>query len=156
MQQNNLFQDDEVTPASIKEEITLNLTSPILITKVLLPTLQAQVEAAIVNLTSGLALVPKLNAAVYCGTKGGLHIFTQGLRNQFANSSVRIIEVLPPVVDTPMTANRGGEKLSPQVVANSIVDALKQRSYEVLVGKIKLLALINRIAPSLARKIMNK
>jgi short-subunit dehydrogenase involved in D-alanine esterification of teichoic acids len=156
IQQNEWFADDSVTFASIQEEIAINFTTPILITKQVLPVLQTQPQSAIVNLTSGLALVPKLTASVYCGTKGGLHLFSQGLRNQLAGSNVRVIEVLPPVVDTPMTHDRAGEKLSPETVATTILDALRSGPDEVLVGKTKLLALINRLAPSLARKIMNK
>jgi uncharacterized oxidoreductase len=53
-----------------------------------LPTLITNPNAAIVNVTSGLGLVPKRQAPVYCGTKAALHIFSQSLRYQLQQVKV--------------------------------------------------------------------
>jgi uncharacterized oxidoreductase len=68
----------------------------------------------IVNVTSGLALAPKQSAPVYCAAKAGLRSFTKSLRYQERARAphVRVVEVLPPLVDTDMTRGRGRGKMS--------------------------------------------
>lgn len=151
------FDEDASTPQSIEDELNTNLLAPLLLLiRVLMPTLAKQTQAAIVNVTTGLAIVPKTSSAVYCGSKGGLRMFTKTLQNQFEGTAIRIIEVLPPVVDTPMTAGRGRNKISPDAVANDIVKAIKGNRNEILVGKTKLLYWVSRISPSMARRIMKR
>lgn len=156
IQHNILFDSEHSTPESIEYEMRTNFLAPLLLTRALLPTLKQQQEAAIINITSGLALVPKRSAAVYCGTKGGLRIFTQALRNQLQGSRIRVIEVLPPVVDTPMTAGRGRLKLSPERVADATVGALRGRLDEVHVEKTKILHWLSRVSPTAARSLMKR
>lgn len=156
VQQNIVFDDAASTPHTITDELNTNLLAPILLTRVLLPILAKHAEAAIVNVTTGLAIVPKTSSAVYCGSKGGLRIFTKALQNQLEGTSIRAIEILPPVVDTPMTAGRGRNKITPDVVALEIVKAIRGNQDEVFVGKTKLLFWISRISPSMARRIMKK
>jgi short-subunit dehydrogenase involved in D-alanine esterification of teichoic acids len=155
--QNNVYYVSETsTPRSIEHEVCINLLAPLLLIRVLLPALSKQQEAVIMNITSGLALVPKTSSAVYCGTKGGLRVFSQALRNQLENTSVRVVELLAPVVETPMTAGRGKRKMSPDQVAGQIVAAIKGRSSEVYVGKTKILKLLARISPIAARNLMKR
>lgn len=156
IQNNILFDDEHSTSKAIEKEVHINCLAPLLLTRILLPMLRSQVEASIVNITSGLALVPKTNSAVYCGSKGGLRTFTQSLRNQLANSSIRVIEILPPVVETDMTAGRGKNKLPPARVATDIVKAIKRGSNEVYVSKTKILYWLARISPYIAHQIMKK
>ncbi|MBW7474724.1 SDR family NAD(P)-dependent oxidoreductase [Paenibacillus oenotherae] len=150
------FDSEQSTPLTIESELRTNLLAPLLLTRALLPVLKGQPEAAIVNITSGLALAPKTQSAVYCSSKGGLRIFTQGLRNQLQGTGVRVIEVLPPVVDTAMTAGRGRNKLSPATVAGAIIRSIKGRKNEIYVSKTRLLYWLLRISPSIARNIMRR
>jgi short-subunit dehydrogenase involved in D-alanine esterification of teichoic acids len=112
--------DPEVTVTNIKQEVDINLSAPIRLTAQLLPLLAKEPESAVVNLTSGLALAPKKSAAVYCASKAGLRAFTKALRYQLedAKLNVRAVEVMLPLVDTPMTQGRGNPrlKLSPERV----------------------------------------
>lgn len=156
IQYNIGFDDEASTPQLITDELNTNLLAPLLLTRILMPSLAKQKQAAIVNVTTGLALVPKVNSAVYCGSKGGLRIFTQALQNQLAGTSIRAIEIVPPVVDTPMTAGRGRNKLSPDRVAHEIIQAIKGNRDEILVGKSKLLHWVARVSPRMARRIMRK
>jgi uncharacterized oxidoreductase len=156
VQYNIRFDDDGSDPQAIIDELHTNFSAPLLLIRMLLPTLTKQTQSAIINVTTGLALVPKTNSAVYCGSKGGLRIFTQALRNQLHDTSVRVIEILPPIVDTPMTAGRGSKKLSPEKIADEIIGALRGKKNEVYVGKTKLLYWISRISPSMARYIINR
>ncbi len=115
-------------------------------------TLQVNDNSAIVNVSSALGLVPKMQAPVYCGTKAGIHIFSKSLRYQL--DKVKVFEIIPALVDTEMTAGRGKGKISPQQLADEFIRAFKKNLYEVSIGKVKLLKIINRIGPRLADKIM--
>ena len=56
--------------------------------------------AAIVNVSSGLAFVTIAFMPTYCATKAALHAFTMGLRKQLEKTSVKTIEIVPPMVNT--------------------------------------------------------
>lgn len=105
-------------------------------------------------MTSALALVPKRSAPVYCATKAALRSFTRSLRCQLAGTPVRVVEVLPPLVDTAMTAGRGRGKLAPDVVARAIVRSLEGGGDEVRIGKTKWLFAAHRLSPALAGRLM--
>jgi uncharacterized oxidoreductase len=85
-----------------RSELAINLDAPIHLSLLLLPHLLQQPSAAIVNITSGLSFVPMASAPVYCATKAALHSFTLSLRRQLAGSPVRVIEILPPAVNTDL------------------------------------------------------
>ncbi|MFY0566529.1 SDR family oxidoreductase [Archangium lansingense] len=157
VQHNNLMTDDDYEPQRIDEEVRINLVAPMLLTKLLLPALRRRDAAFLVNITSGLAMVPKTRSAVYCGTKGGLRIFSQSLRHQLRGTPVRVIELLPPVVDTPMTHGRAEElKISPEQVARELMRGLARDKEEIRVGKVKLLAWLQRLAPGTASRMMSR
>ncbi|MFZ3064891.1 MAG: SDR family oxidoreductase [Nitrospirota bacterium] len=140
----------------IREEFDINLIGPVLLIQYFLPVLQRKNEAAIVNVTSGLAFVPKESAPVYCAGKAGLHIFSKSLRYQLKSSSIKLFEIIPPLVDTAMTEGRGKGKISPDQLADEFWRNFKKDNYEVLVGKVKLLYWLNRIFPKIAERIMRK
>ncbi len=139
------------------QAIFLNLNAPMHLTGHLLPAMLTRPEAAIVNVTSGLAIAPRAGGPVYCATKAGLRSFTQSLRHNLRSSNVHVIEALPPVVDTAMTRGRvGGSKMSPDECAAQIVDAIESNKAEANVGIVKLLQIVHSISPALARRIMIK
>src|SRR5690606_16065429 len=125
-------------------EININLTAPIKLTASLLPVLQVNSNSAIVNVSSGLAIVPKTKSAVYCGTKAAIHIFSKSLRYQLEN--VKVFEIIPPLVDTEMTKGRGNGKITPQRLVDEFIKAFKSNRYEVNIHKVKLLRIVNRIS----------
>ena len=59
-------------------------------------------QAMIINVTSGLAFVPMSAMSMYCTTKAALHSFTISLRHQLQFSSIRVVEIVPPAVDTDL------------------------------------------------------
>ncbi|KAI0721305.1 NAD(P)-binding protein [Cerioporus squamosus] len=61
----------------------------------------------IVPITSGLAIQPKADVPNYCATKAGLHSFDLSLRAQLADTKVRIIEILPPLVESELHDHQG-------------------------------------------------
>jgi uncharacterized oxidoreductase len=85
-----------------EEEFRINYFSPVGLTKLFLPHLTAQSEAMIVNVTSGLAFSPLAFMPNYCATKAALHSWTLSLRHQLRNSSVAVVEMIPPKVNTDL------------------------------------------------------
>ena len=75
---------------------------PIRLIDALIDQLVAQPDAALVNVTSGLAFVPLTPAAVYSATKAALHSYTVSLREEL-RGQVEVIELLPPGVQTDLT-----------------------------------------------------
>ncbi|MDO4231323.1 MAG: SDR family NAD(P)-dependent oxidoreductase [Lautropia sp.] len=139
-----------------RQELALNLEAPIMLSAALLPVLASQPAAAIVNVTTGLALAPKKSSPVYCATKAALRSFTRSLRYQVEESMphIRVQEVLPPLVETRMTSGRGSGKMSPEAVATALLSAIEREVDECYVGKSKLLKVVMRVAPGVAYRIL--
>ena len=83
-------------------EVTINLLGPIRLTDALIDHLKTRDDAAIVNVTSGLAFVPQPKAATYSATKAALHSYTLSLRQQL-QGTIEVIELAPPGVQTELT-----------------------------------------------------
>lgn len=152
IQFNYRFTEEPQLLSKIEQEININFLAPIKLIALTSHILKANENAAIVNVSSGLGLVPKKQAPVYCGTKAGLHIFSKSLRYQLED--IKVFEVIPPLVDTAMTAGRGKGKISPEQLATEFIGAFQKDQYEINIGKVKILKLLNRLVPSLAESIM--
>jgi len=133
-----------------------NLSAPIRLITALLPRLRARPQAAIVNVTSGLAIAPNTASSVYCASKAGLRSYTMALRAQLAGEPILVVEALPPVVDTQMTSDRDMSKMPPQECARQIIAALENNRPEANVGMVKLLRAVYSISPALARSVMRR
>ncbi|MBS0480544.1 MAG: SDR family NAD(P)-dependent oxidoreductase [Proteobacteria bacterium] len=142
----DLAQDDR--------SIFLNLNAPIHLIAGLMAGLKNRPEAMVVNVTSGLAIALAASHPVYCATKAGLRSYTQSLRAQLKDTSVHVLEVLPPVVDTSMTAGRSGSKLPAPECARQIIAAMESGRNEANVGMTRLLQVIHSISPAAARGVM--
>jgi uncharacterized oxidoreductase len=117
-----------------------------------------QRESVIVNVSSGLAYVPYASAPVYSASKAFLHSYTQSLRSQLANTSVRVVELLPPVVDTPLAADLDPSfpRISPEKLVAALIKGLKNNTDEITPGQSAQLKLMSRLAPGLLFQQMNK
>lgn len=144
----------ESTTHDIEYELDVNVLAPVRLSRTFLPLLLRRKAAAIVNVPSGLALVPKQTAAMYCASKAALHNFTKALRWQLEGTSVKVFEVLPPIVDTAMTAGRGRAKLSPDRLAEEFWAGWQQDRFEMRIGLVKQFALLYRLAPSVVERLV--
>lgn len=82
--------------------ITTNLLGPIRLTNALVEHLATRPDAAIVNVSSGLAFVPLVATPTYSASKAAIHSYTQSLRSALAGK-VEVIELAPPAVQTELT-----------------------------------------------------
>ena len=144
--------DGSVSDERIVQEIAVNLTGPILLTRTLLPLLRSGRSALIVMITSGYALLPATRAPTYSATKAGLHSFTMAVRRQLRGIGIRVIEVLPPLVDTPATRSVRKSKMSPEALVDRVLRDIARGRDEILPGMVGLLPLLMRLAPSYAAR----
>ncbi len=148
---------DEIC-AHVDREIGTNLTGLVKLTTLAMPQLRRAAEAAVVNVSSILAYSPKMSAPVYSATKAAVRSFTQALRYQMAAQAphIAVVEVLPPIVDTPMTEGRGRRKLSPDRVARETVRGIERGRTEIRPGATKLVRWIHRAAPSIVERRLRR
>lgn len=85
--------------ADAEAMITTNLLGPIRLIDALVDHLSRAPDAALINVTSGLAFVPLSKAPTYSATKAALHSYTMSLRHKLAGK-VEVIEIAPPAVQT--------------------------------------------------------
>ena len=145
--------------AIIAREIDTNLKGLIHVSAAFLPLLKRQSSARLVHVGSGLAYVPLSLAPVYSATKAAVHSFTISLRLQLAGTTVRVIEILPPVVDTAL--HRGLARKPPKamplpVFVKAAMAGLDAGTPEIVIGLAKVLKVAQRVAPGLFLKVVNK
>jgi len=88
--------------ADAEATIATNLLGPIRLIDALVEHLAATPDAAIVNVTSGLAFVPLVTTPTYNATKAAMHSYTVSLRTML-EGKVEVIELAPPAVQTELT-----------------------------------------------------
>jgi uncharacterized oxidoreductase len=139
------------------QEIDIDVSGPVRLVHHFLPGM-LQRESVIVNVSSGLAYVPYASAPVYSASKAFLHSYTQSLRSQLAETSVRVVELLPPVVDTPLAADLDPSfpRISPEKLVAALIKGLKNNTDEITPGQSAQLKLMSRLAPGLLFQQMNK
>jgi uncharacterized oxidoreductase len=82
--------------------VTTNLLGPIRLTAAILPHFLSRPAATIITVSSGLAFVPLAATPTYCATKAAIHSWSISLRHQLRDTSVEVIEVIPPSVQTDL------------------------------------------------------
>jgi len=121
------------------DEEATNLMAPLHLSAQLLPHLRRKKEAAIVNISSGLAFTPLAVVPVYCATKAAIHSWSLSLRHQLRDTSVRVFEIAPPMVATELAGKRsrpedGEYVMSAEAVAAGAVEAMERNQHEVALG----------------------
>jgi uncharacterized oxidoreductase len=89
-----------------EDEIATNFVSAVELTALFIGHLMKRPSAAIINVSSGLGLVPMLNTPIYSATKAAIHTNSLVLRQQLKDTSIKVVEIVPPMVDTGL--NRKG------------------------------------------------
>ncbi len=102
MQMEDLVENPEDLDTAEKT-IATNLLGPIRLTAQLLPHLRIQPESTVMMVTSGLAFTPLALTPTYSATKAAIHSYTQSLRYQLKDTSVEVLELIPPYVATTLT-----------------------------------------------------
>ena len=88
--------------ASAESVITTNVLGPIRLIAAFIEHLQAQPEATIVTVSSGLAFTPLAVTPSYNASKAAIHMLSESIRLQFADTTVQVVELVPPSVRTSL------------------------------------------------------
>ena len=88
--------------ASAESVITTNVLGPIRLIAAFIEHLQAQPEATIVTVSSGLAFTPLAVTPSYNASKAAIHMLSESIRLQFADTTVHVVELVPPSVRTSL------------------------------------------------------
>jgi uncharacterized oxidoreductase len=152
----DLTRDSLARLGAIDTEIAVNMTAPFQLSVAMLPVLRAHASAAIVNITSGLAIAPKRDAAVYCATKAALRSFTRSLRDQCeaAALDIQVTEAVMTLVDTTLSRAAPVHKYPPAMAAADVISGVERGLAEIWVEKTWLLHAMHRVAPGLAYRMM--
>ncbi|MBT2620047.1 MULTISPECIES: SDR family oxidoreductase [Chryseobacterium] len=139
-------------------EMEVNYFGVIRLNNLFMDMLKSRNEAAIINTTSILSIVPSVLEATYSASKTALSFYTKSLRShlEFINSSVKVFELLPPLVDTDMVAERKDKKMSISLFVKELIKGLEKDTITIRVGDAKSLFFLNRIAPDKAYQLVNK
>lgn len=123
-----------------KQEMLTNYNSAVLLTHELAPLLAAHPESAMVITTSAVAFVPDLMHPTYSATKAALHSYILGLRLVLErnSSSIKIFELMAPLVDTPFSkAIKADYKMPASTIINALITGLENDEYELHAGLTK-------------------
>jgi uncharacterized oxidoreductase len=123
-----------------EDEITINLVSPVELVSLFIDHLMRRPSAAIINVSSGLAFMPMLDTPIYNATKAAIHTYSLVLREQLRDTSVRVVEIVPPMVDTDLNkegrdcAHARFRGISVSEYVPTIVNGLKHDAEAIFYG----------------------
>ena len=122
--------------------VTTNLLGPIRLIAAFTEHLATRPAAAIITVSSGLAYVPLPITPTYNATKAAIHSFTESLRVQLADTSVQVIELVPPAVQTDLMGQNDDPNAMPleDYLSESIQLLTEQPdAQQILVERVKFL-----------------
>ena len=99
------MEDVKASPSSVdvaEAEIATNLLGTIRVSAALLPHLLAQPDSTLATVSSGLAFVPLAATPTYSATKAAVHSWSMAMRHQLQDTSVSVVEIAPPYVQTEL------------------------------------------------------
>ena len=130
---NQLCLLEATNDSNVESIIATNLLVPIQLCKDFLPLLSNSPNAAIVNIGSILGSIGYAGSSVYCASKFGLRGFTESLRRELADTSIKVIYFAPRATNTKLNSDEmrqmnkelGNAVDEPDWVANMLIKTLK-------------------------------
>jgi short-subunit dehydrogenase len=156
---------ERFSPEEIERALRVNLSSPILMARELLPGFKERGDGHLLFIASLAGVYASARSSLYSATKFGLRGFAQGLREDLAGSGVGVSLVSPGLVreaglfaDSGAKAPPGLGTSSPRDVARAVVKAIERNSGEIFVSPIqqRLLARFAGLQPELVGKITRR
>jgi short-subunit dehydrogenase len=154
----------EITAAKANELITVNLTAPIQLTRLLAPSMAERRRGRIVFVSSIAGATGVRDEAVYAATKAGLSCFAESISYELRDGGVGVSLIFPGVVDTPFFERRGRAYhrrrpalIPAERIADAVIWAAEHDQCEVFVpGWMWLPARLHGIAPAMFRALATR
>lgn len=156
------FYEPEEDLSSVTQEIATNLNGPIWMSHQFIPHLKKKNEAAIINVTSVLGIMPLPLSPVYSATKAGLRSFTTSLREQLKLTKIKVFEVAPPATKTELVDILDEKSaadlnlMNVEELVKSAVQGLKKNHYEIRPGQTNQVYYLSKFAPKTVLKVLGK
>ncbi|MDT8904185.1 MULTISPECIES: SDR family oxidoreductase [Pseudomonas] len=133
---------EQLDDSEIGAMLTLNVTAPICLTKLLLPLLKQADSAMVVNVGSTYGSIGYPGYASYCASKFALRGFSEALRRELADTRVGVLYVAPRATRTAMNtpaADALNQALKanvddPATVASAVIHAITGDRRELYLG----------------------
>jgi uncharacterized oxidoreductase len=148
-----------LSTAQIFEKVSTNLTGAIAVTQKFIHQANKSIENIIVNITSEVALFPIPILPLYSTSKAGLRVFTQSLRQQMKDTNFKVVEILPPAVDTAMPRQLGNTEkgLNADDFVYNILKSIAKGKNEYAPGSnVILLKLFKNFFPKVGLQLIDK
>lgn len=154
-------QDEQI----IEQLIQLNVIATLQLTQHLLPLLLRQPQALLINLGSTFGSIGYPGFAVYCASKFALRGFSEALRRELADTSIKVLYIAPRATRTKMnndTVAAMNTELKvamdePKLVADAIATAIRNEQEEVYLGwPEKLFVRLNSLLPGMVDSSIRK
>ncbi|WP_339839293.1 SDR family oxidoreductase [uncultured Maribacter sp.] len=126
---------EDIQDEDVYDQVAINLTAVLLLTKYCIPLLKSSEEGAILNISSGLGLIGMPFYAVYGSTKAAIRQFSDSMRRELAPFNISVTCSFPTATDTDMMQKFKGIKMdSPEYVAERSIQGLLNKEIQVIFG----------------------
>jgi len=138
-------------------EMEVNYFGVIRLNNLFMEMLKSRPETAIITTSSILSMVPSVVEATYSSSKVALAFYSTSLRSHLKaiNSHLKVFELVPPLVDTDMVADRNDKKISTEKLVKELINGIQQDRYIIRVGDSKTSYILNRLAPKMLYGLIN-
>jgi 2-dehydro-3-deoxyglucarate aldolase/4-hydroxy-2-oxoheptanedioate aldolase len=132
---NQAFTSPDVMRNAVLEMET-NYFGPLRMCRAFAPVLRRNGGGTIVNILSILSRVNLPAMGSLCASKAAALSLTHAIRAHLQGQGTQVMAVMPAAVDTDMSRDHQGPKMSPGEVADAVIDGLQRRLEEIYPGEI--------------------
>ena len=126
---------DEISDEDVYDQVAINFTAVMILTKYCIPLLKTSKEASIMNVSSGLGLIGMPFYAVYGSTKAGIRQFSDAIRRELKPFNISVTCVYPTATDTDMMKTSQAKEMdTPEFVAERSIQGLINKKLHVIFG----------------------
>ena len=123
---------DEQTQADIQDQLQVNLTGAIQITREVLPLMIAQDGGHIIHIASIASWVGLPTYSIYAATKFGLRGFLESLRRELRGTGITVSGIYPGAVDTEFDQHAGVHWKTTRVTPNWLLLTADDVAHQIL------------------------
>lgn len=148
--------DEATLEKQLRAQLAVNYEAPVMLTKQAIPLLKKSSAPVVVLTTTGLVYTPMAHIGSYCASKAAAHVMASVLHHLLGAEGIRVVEALPPSVDTDLNFAAEGKKISAEEYATSFLTKLERGHDVINVGQSAMLEKLSRLSPHMAFWLLNR